>query len=311
MAIDFPNSPTTNDTHTVNGRTYIWTGDYWKVSGTAARGLSLAISDTAPTSPTQGDLWFESDTGRTYTYYDGFWVELGNTAQALTTYLADADTDTKVHVEETADDDTIRFDTAGVERMTIGASGDIVISNDLTVDTNTFHVDSTNNRVGVGNTSPSYALDVTGDINTTGDLRIGGTAVGTWTAYTPTWTGVGSNPSIGNGVIEGRYTEINNLVVVKVRINMGSTTTYGSGRYDVSLPVNHTNSTAYNTTFGSAYFADASTATAYVGVTVAGPSASTVTFRISAGGFGDVTSTSPFTFANGDAINLIAIYEAA
>jgi len=133
MAIDFPNSPSTNDTHTVNGRTYVWTGDYWKVSGTAARGLSLAISDTAPTSPTQGDLWFESDTGRTYTYYDGFWVELGNTAQTLSTYIVDADTDTKIQVEETSDDDTIRFDTAGVERATIGPSGDVTVFESLTV----------------------------------------------------------------------------------------------------------------------------------------------------------------------------------
>jgi hypothetical protein len=136
-------------------------------------------------------------------------------------------------------------------------------------------------------------------------------AIGTWTAYTPVWTGAGSNPAIGNGVIEGRYVEINNLVVVKVRIGMGSTTTYGSGRYDVSLPVNYANSTAFNTVFGSAYFNDSSLATAVIGVTVAGASASTVTFRISAGGFGDVTPTSPFTFANGDAINLLAVYEAS
>lgn len=145
MAIDFPNSPSTNDTHTVNGRTYVWTGDYWKVSGTAARGLSLAISDTAPTSPTQGDLWFESDTGRTYTYYDGFWVELGNTAQALSTYIADADTDTKVQVEETTDDDTIRFDIAGTEKMTLDATG----------------------------------LDVTGTITATGTITTNGASVAT------------------------------------------------------------------------------------------------------------------------------------
>lgn len=145
MAIDFPNSPSTNDTHTVNGRTYVWTGDYWKVSGTSTQGISLAISDTAPASPIQGDMWFESDTGRTYTYYDGFWVELGNTAQALTTYLADADTDTKVQVEETTDDDTIRFDIAGTEKMTLDATG----------------------------------LDVTGTISATGAITTNGASVAT------------------------------------------------------------------------------------------------------------------------------------
>jgi len=42
----------------------------------------------------------------------------------------------------------------------ISASGETVISGDLTVDTTTFKVDSTNNRVGIGTASPSYTLDV-------------------------------------------------------------------------------------------------------------------------------------------------------
>ena len=133
MAIDFPSSPSANDTHTVNGRTYVWTGDYWKISGTSSQGINLEISDTTPASPIQGDMWFESDTGRTYTYYDGFWVELGNTAQALTNYIIDADSDTRIHVEESADEDIIRFDTAGVERATIDAAGDVTVFESLTV----------------------------------------------------------------------------------------------------------------------------------------------------------------------------------
>ena len=44
---------------------------------------------------------------------------------------------------------------------------------DLTVDTNTLYVDSTNNRVGVLNTSPSHALDVTQTGATS--ARVGGT----------------------------------------------------------------------------------------------------------------------------------------
>src|SRR6056300_126421 len=40
------------------------------------------------------------------------------------------------------------------------AAGDFNVTCDLTVDTNTLHIDSTNNKVGIGTTSPSAKLDV-------------------------------------------------------------------------------------------------------------------------------------------------------
>ena len=39
-----------------------------------------------------------------------------------------------------------------------------IITDNLTVDTNTIHVDSANNRVGIGTTSPTVPLQVAGDI---------------------------------------------------------------------------------------------------------------------------------------------------
>lgn len=41
----------------------------------AAGGAS--ISDTPPSSPSVGQIWYESDTGKTFVYYDSFWVEVG------------------------------------------------------------------------------------------------------------------------------------------------------------------------------------------------------------------------------------------
>ena len=38
-------------------------------------GGSLTVSDTPPSSPTEGDLWYNSTDGSTYVYYDYFWVE--------------------------------------------------------------------------------------------------------------------------------------------------------------------------------------------------------------------------------------------
>ena len=57
--------------------------------------------------------------------------------------ITDADGDTKIQVEESSDEDIIRFDTAGTERMTIGATGTVTIVGDLTVNGTTTTINST------------------------------------------------------------------------------------------------------------------------------------------------------------------------
>jgi hypothetical protein len=75
MAIDFPNSPTAGDLYTAGGKTWQWNSTYWSAYGTSP---VLRTSDTAPVSPNNGDLWYETDTGRFFTYIDSAWVEIGN-----------------------------------------------------------------------------------------------------------------------------------------------------------------------------------------------------------------------------------------
>lgn len=56
-------------------------GKYLTTDGSTASWATITIppgtevSDTAPASPSVGQLWWESDTGILYIYYDGFWVE--------------------------------------------------------------------------------------------------------------------------------------------------------------------------------------------------------------------------------------------
>jgi hypothetical protein len=82
-------------------------------------------------------LWYESDTGNLYVYYGSVWIEVGHATDGGTA-LADADGDTMIQVEEGTDDDTIRFDTAGVERMVVKSDGKIGIG--TTTPTETLHV---------------------------------------------------------------------------------------------------------------------------------------------------------------------------
>ena len=59
-----------------------------------------------------------------------------------------------------------------------------------------------------------------------------------WQPYAPTWTAVTTNPTIGNGAIVGAWRRAGDSVEVFVSIYSGTTTTFGSGQYFVSLPTN-------------------------------------------------------------------------
>jgi hypothetical protein len=64
---------------TDTGKVKIGTGSTaWTSLAYVGSGASITISDTPPTSPTAGNLWFESDTTRTYVYYNSSWVEIGS-----------------------------------------------------------------------------------------------------------------------------------------------------------------------------------------------------------------------------------------
>jgi len=54
-------------------------------------------------------------------------ITLTATSSTTANILSDADSDTKIQVEESSDEDTIRFDTAGSERMVITSGGDVAI----------------------------------------------------------------------------------------------------------------------------------------------------------------------------------------
>ncbi len=50
----------------------VYDGNAWvEISGSGG----TTISDTEPSDPSAGDLWWDSDTGVLYIYYDSFWIE--------------------------------------------------------------------------------------------------------------------------------------------------------------------------------------------------------------------------------------------
>jgi len=59
---------------------------------------------------------------------------------------------------------------AGIVLPTITLAGNVVVTDNLTVDTDTFFVDSTNDRVGIGTSTPNTKLHVVGDLTLQSDI---------------------------------------------------------------------------------------------------------------------------------------------
>ena len=56
MAIDFPNSPTTNDTYTVGSRTWTWTGSNWELKAISIPAGSITTTELASGAVTYAKL---------------------------------------------------------------------------------------------------------------------------------------------------------------------------------------------------------------------------------------------------------------
>jgi hypothetical protein len=65
-------------------------------------------------------------------------ITLTNTSITTAAQLVDADADTKIQVEESSDEDKIRFDTGGTERMILDSSGLAIPSNAIAIGQSTF-----------------------------------------------------------------------------------------------------------------------------------------------------------------------------
>ena len=101
----------------------------------------------------------------------------------------------------------------------------------LKFDTSVFVIDETNNRIGVNTASPSQALDVTGDIEVSGGIYLGGTGsanylddyeVGTWTPAFEPASGSFSSITYSSTQNIGRYIKVGKQVTCLLQTNTSS-----------------------------------------------------------------------------------------
>lgn len=149
MAVDFPNSPSTNDTFTSNGKTFVYTGSRWDLQSYTASKGSFFTGDSAPSSPLTGDVWYDTSVGKTYMRYDGYWVEVGNSGTVQSTHGSQ-------HINggsDTIDGDRLQVDYVPTTWTRNSAASGAQLNTDLAA-----HLDGLNTylkRQSIGSTAPS------------------------------------------------------------------------------------------------------------------------------------------------------------
>jgi hypothetical protein len=166
-------------------------------------------------------------------------------------------------------------------------------------------------------TSPSHAQQHS-DINDAMEavqtkLAIGNTVIGTYTAYTPSFT----NIVVGNGTLAAQYCTVNKFVHAFGSLTFGSTTTIGNFPV-MSLPVNTVNTEmgTLGMVLGPVLFYDASAFTFFRGTLNGRNANSNADLRVNnvAGTYetnNSPTDLIPFTWTTSDVIRWNITYKAA
>lgn len=116
MALDFPSSPTNGQVS--NGYVYNSTVGAWQIINVGA----VTMSETAPTSPYEGQLWLDETSGQMYVYYnDGTssqWIAAVGGNYVINT---DGDPGRKLYVGSVDPDGTYTLQTGDVWIQVPGA----------------------------------------------------------------------------------------------------------------------------------------------------------------------------------------------
>lgn len=158
------------------------------VNKTTGLKVAAGTESSRPDAGTVGDgvVRYNTEANRFEGTVSGNWTGLGG--------VVDIDQDTYIIAEETTDDDTLRFYTAGTQRLDIDASGDMtlasgltfdadkVVVNDITLDNDTIEINGStisatgNSSSGTITLDPAPAAgDAGGELIIRGNLEVTGT----------------------------------------------------------------------------------------------------------------------------------------
>jgi len=167
------------------------------------------------------------------------------------------------------------------------------------------------------NDHPQYLLAASGKaadsdkldgLNSTDFVLASG--LGTSTAYTPIWTASTSNPTLGDGTLQGRYIQVGKLVVVFITFIFGSTSSFGVGNHFISLPF-EAQSSGGGLFDGFARFRNSGVANYFriAGIATTLSSTEITLFTSLTGNDNNWTPTSPFSMGASDTLVIQLMYE--
>ena len=136
-----------------------------------------------------------------------------------------------------------------------------------------------------------------------------------WTSYTPTLSFAGAGGAIGNGTITGNYKQRGKTIVGRVKLTIGSTTTFGAFDLQLSPPSGLNPVATGLAVVGWGYAFDTSAA-GYYQFYIDVNNGNVFAFRAFNASatyttLATISSTLPFTFATGDTISFYFSYEVA
>jgi hypothetical protein len=182
--------------------------------GGGGGGASVTTSDTAPTSPADGDLWYDSVGGRMYVYYQdpdtSQWVDASPQGGGDAGFSKLEVGNTKAEVTDTGSNGTFTVTTEGTGRLSVDSSGRTLLGG-VTANANGGVL-----QLSSGITFPATAVAAT-DPNTLDDYEEG--------TFTPTITAASGSPTYT--VQDGFYTKVGRAVSVYLKVIFNKNTLSG------------------------------------------------------------------------------------
>jgi hypothetical protein len=152
----------------------------------------------AITSPPDGLVIHNTTTNKPNVRSAGAWIEVAaGLGIGVAEFLASPTSDNlrAAVTNETGTEALVFANGPTLIAPNIGAATgtSLALSGDLTVDTNTLFVDSVNNRVGIGTTTPNERLTVSGNLSASNDVRANKLGLGATSLPAGVTLGVGPN----------------------------------------------------------------------------------------------------------------------